>query len=87
MEASSSYDLTSAEGEVLLEAIELAAELQEALQQPPASSLSNCSHCSATFSRVQSILQGYKQAEDRSPDSISWGQCTVIHVSVIALAC
>ena len=74
MEASSSYNMTSAEGEVLLEAIELAQELQEALQQPPASSLCNSGHCSPSFSRVQSVLQDYKQAEDLHSDSISWGQ-------------
>ena len=69
----SSYEMTSAEGEVLLEAYELAYQLLQALQQPPASSLCNSGQAADVISRVQSLLQSYKAEEDNSVRTFSWG--------------
>ena len=71
---SSSYEMTSAEGEVLVEAIELAFQLQQALQQPPTSSLCNAGQAADVISTIQSLMQSYKNEEDNSVRSLTWGK-------------
>ncbi|KAK9863000.1 hypothetical protein WJX84_009236 [Apatococcus fuscideae] len=66
--------MTSPEGDYLLEACDLAYQLQHALRQPPASGLSNSRQSADTLSNVQSLLERYKALEDGSSNSSIWGE-------------
>ena len=72
----SSYDMTSPEGDYLVEACDLAYQLQHALRQPPASGLSNSRQSADTLSNVQSLLERYKALEDGSSNSSIWGEAS-----------